>query len=293
MRKWVGSDSGGLILVGATIAVSVYFAAAYAGPYKWLAEWQLSVFGRYFPAYTWAAEFLICVVALALLMRLVFGRPTPKAAPNPLDRWLERKKESEARERELQPTNSRSLDWLFVPGILGAIGLAMGVTDVIRAELAGDLTKMNAASVERGAELESGWVEVTNGRLLLDAAISFSDGEANASSDYYVPLVSDGWQPGDRVSMYVFVESESRFEKLVPEVAQRGVTTFATIPGAVRVAFEASPYVPADEYHVFDVSSNPDKLERRGYFCIKWGSILLGVFGPLFMIMRRRNRSTT
>jgi hypothetical protein len=144
--------------------------------------------------------------------------------------------------------------------------------------------------LESGSQLESGWVEVSEGTPLVEAAVSLVRGvnQVSTAEDVYVPLVSDQWRPGLPVSMYLFVRSRDRLSSLATKSVFRGVTTFSHLPGEIRTAFNDSPFPPAKRSYVLTPEDSPGKSMSVGWFFLKAGGLALGIFCPCYLIWRRR-----
>jgi len=264
----------------------------YSGPYKWLAEWQMSSFGKYYPAIN-IVVMSVSFYGIAYWSQRLWHlwKPAAVQAPDPIDRYLakeEQRKTSQRPEDRLNnATTPRPLGCLL---LFGLMGLVFGAASFTRAFMAGDLTQISVDEIESGSRSASGWVEFSNGTLLMEAAISLveSDGPRVTSEEFYVPVVSEQWRPRQPVFIFLFARSKDTLNTVASDESFRGLTTFAHLPGEVRTAFDNSSYPPAENVHVLNYGDSPERAMSNGWFFTKAGAVLLAVFCPCYLIWRRR-----
>jgi hypothetical protein len=217
-----------------TIFYGVLFATmlswlTYSGPYKLLAEWEMSAYGKYYPAINIAVlSVSFYGIAYWSLQLWQLWKPTTVQAPDPIERYLAREEQRKAAHltegRLKNAITSRPLGCLLLFGLMGVV---FGVASFTKAWNTGDLTHIMVSELENGNRLPSGWVELSDGTLLMEAAVSLvqSDGETTKVEEIYVPLVSEQWRPGQSVSVYVYARSKDTLSKVGTDKSFRGLST--------------------------------------------------------------------
>ena len=281
MKRWLRSEAIQTVLPYTGLALGFVFWATYTGPYKWLAEAQLQQWGKYYPSWTLVAVCLLLTGAVALLPK---PAPRPADPENPIDVAERQQREAEA---ERSGATQRKVPGFIIGiGWFGLLALVLGAVSIVRVWWAGDLTRISIAELEDGAAIESGWVEVSGGRLLVDDAVAMTEGDENSIKDLYVPLVSEQWARGKPVYMYAYVWGERRLGEVAAEQSLRGMIAVTGLPGPVRTHFDASELAPAKGFHVLDTSENPKARGAAGRFFLIAAAVLAGLFSLLYAVWR-------
>jgi hypothetical protein len=164
-----------------------YWAWSYSGPYRWIAELQINSFGVYRPKIT----FLFTLLAVYLpLMPLAYVLPALLGG---------------SRYRRLDRRSGQVFGWIsdhwgriFSMGMGGILAI-VGVFMLISATTARKLTPVSAAQLESGNRPSGRWLEIT-GWLNFADSLTLKKG---FNKEVYVPLVSEQWQPGQPVAVYL------------------------------------------------------------------------------------------
>ena len=246
------------VLLGAAVAGFGWWT--YSGPFRWLAEWQLAVFGQYYDFYTFVILSIAIATGLDQIGRAVLRYPTGREhATKPA--WIQ--------ELEAQPLYFHRLLWGGV-GILG-VGAWMAWTSN-SAERNG-LCRLPLDTLEAGEERASDWVQVS-GHLLWDDCWGWGD---EFSPEYYVPVVSSSWRRGDPVTVFALY-SESEAEQAEDFATVQGMVC---LTGPVQAAFEEQGPAPAEGAFVVDLNRSPSSHRTFALPLMLIG--LLMTVGSLFL----------
>jgi hypothetical protein len=274
----------GLALVGILpmLALGGYWWWSYTGLYRWVAEVEIAWFGAYFPVYTGMGELAICLlpgaapVALVQLT-LVKLEVFPVDPVNPPD---------------IAAQDDRTLYWLNTHR-WRVFGLAGGIVALIGGALltwsglsAGPLTTPDLAALEGGAAPPSRYVQV-QGRLLRERAMEQGPrGDVKPLS--YVPLVSQGWQVGGPVAIYVRVNDPQD-----PQLAGgslEGTLSQDGLPGPVRAEFEQQGPRPTVPHYLLEVGNSPSRKVDTGLGLLGMGGGLLALTLIAWIVIWLRER---
>ena len=259
----------GLVSTGMAFMLFV----TYSGPYAWLAELQLSMWGRYYPILTLLALvllFLVFTLQGIQLFRNLSGeaRPRPLAVLRPIASPAAgaRLANSPRPRRRVHPL----VFVFFTPGVvitaLGAFGFVRGVRNQ-------QLLAVSAADLEAGQAPSSSWVEVS-GRLLKSKGLAIKNEGVSPTTNNYVPVVSEGWQPGKQVAVFVEI-AENRIESLDPHKPIRGMIAWPGLPGPLRATFERNGLQPSEKYVLVALDQRPDRAKEFGMIAVALGGVLL------------------
>lgn len=242
----------GLVIVLGAFAATGWCAWSYAGPYRWLAEAQLSWFDSYEVRLTFLFTLLMFLLPGLLVMvplRMALGEdgPGPTFEIVALTSWLQQNRGS------------------MVLGIFVVVGLGGAAFAGLDALTIGEHAEAPLASLEAGMDPPSRWVTV-RGALRRDLALSIVD---DGRTTYYVPVVLTApMRPA------VFVEL-SDWELDSPELsggAYEGLLAENGLPGLVRSELERGGAL-APRHYTLDWRASPSD---------RWG--MAAVFGGMGVV---------
>ncbi len=201
----------GWLWIAAVVAAMGWGWAAYAGPYRLFAEWQLAWLGAYYPTYT----FLIPALLLAAPALGVALRPSGPQSPVP---------PAEAQRRTLRGMILAGVACLAVAAGFGAYAWR----EANREPSVGEL----ALSSGREAPPPSDLVRVTG---VLRAEYSFRVTRSSNQSETYTPLVPPGWKPGQPIGWFVLSRGYGASTP-PPAILRRGEMpgSMTTAPGVAQ-----------------------------------------------------------
>jgi hypothetical protein len=257
----------GLLLVPPLVVgllLGGYWWWSYTGLYQWLAEGQIYLMQSYYPGYTGILTLFLIVFAcmipsmlvlfiLAQLelypppdaMALIVDKNKVRAAA--LDRWI------------------RGHIWGLILLGLGVAGLIVGCVLYFTGATAGERTELRLSELEAGVIPSSRWVFV-RGKLRWDLSI-------RSGALTYVPMVSERWQPGQTVGLFVRVRDEQKIDATAQ--ALQGTLALSGLPGPVRAEFEKRGPAPMARYEVLELGNKPQNNLDAG------GPIILSSLGIL------------
>jgi hypothetical protein len=170
---------------------------------------------------------------------------------------------------------------------ISMIAIVFGGWQFFSGSRAGQLITTSAAEVESGQPCAGAWVAIS-GKLLRDARMSLAE---RSTRTYYIPMVSDAWQPGQPVAVFLAVP-DYRFPKLAPSQAQAGMTTLLGLPGPVRAGFAKAGLSPSEHYVVVEAGATPALKRGFGLTALIVGGILLPIAVGLWLLPRGRRTGT-
>jgi hypothetical protein len=260
----------------ATLAIFAFWLT-YSGPYRWLAEWQLSSGGRYDEKLTLIGTLVVCYLCAVLVIKLTaiaLAEPMPDLS---------------------DPAFGRMVNGIFLCGAVGAIAVGSWMWWSAKNMTEPEIITV-ADLVSRRASLSRfthRYVRIPHGRLVFTAAKGVSEGTSGSTpgmAEYYVPLI----EPGASVTagpVQAFVEM-NQYE--VKDILSKGMTdapcgivALNTLPGMVRVSFEKTGMNVAPMPLVIDYKSTADTAAFAGIATAGVGLIV----GLIFLSKRGSNKS--
>ena len=135
--------------------------------------------------------------------------------------------------------------------------------------------------LESGRKPKSRWIKVS-GHLLWDWTVEERSRKSGIGS-VYVPLVSDRWEPGDKVAAFVEISTLAD-DGFGDEVTIEGMTGTAAMSGPVRSLFKRELGIEAAEAHiVINEGTSPQSEARAGRVCIGIGVSMLAICGVMLV----------
>jgi hypothetical protein len=249
------------VLFGAGVAGFCWWT--YSGPYRWLAEWQLSTFGHYYRFYTFVLLAIGISAGITQVVRAV-RQFTGAGEENAMPAWW----------RELESHPPRFYQMLAGGVVLLVLG-ACSAWSSASSERAG-LCRIPLSLLESGEKRTSDWVQIT-GTLLWEDCWVWEDG---ALETWYVPIVSADWRPGDPATAFArFTTAEAEAAGEIETV--KGMVEQTGMPGPIEAGFEEDGPPPADGAFVVNANETPSS-NRLLHFAL----MLLGLgmtVGSLFV----------
>jgi hypothetical protein len=264
------------------MALGGYWWWSYTGLYRWLAELELGWFGAYYPGYTGVVELAVCLLLGAvpgglLLFALVKLEVFPVDPANPPD---------------VAAQDARTLGWLDTH-IWRVFGLAGGIAALIGGSIltwsgltAGALTTPDLAALEAGTAPPSRYVEV-QGRLLWDRTLTHGP-RGTVQPIGYVPLVSQGWQAGRPVVIYVRVNNPQ--DPALAGGPLTGTLSQDGLPGPVRTQFEEQGPPPTAPHYLLEVGNRPARNIDNGLGLLGVGGGLIAITAVAWLVIWLRQR---
>lgn len=230
-------------LLGVALLTLIYCAYSYSGPYRWLAELSLSMFGSYEPPFVFFGAFVMLFVPPALLIAR-FDPERASAADN-------------VRAAAVQSARMARIQGWLTLAAAGGVLLLVGGRDLWAGLKGGNLIRASCASIEAGNAPAGTWLEIS-GTALPDAAIKTREGYVD---HVYVPLVSETWSKATPLAVVIRFGGDHPPDLRAPSF-KGGVST-ESLPGMVRTAYEAEG-VQAGSAFVLDVGQVPAEHLTRG-----------------------------
>lgn len=261
LPRWVPGVS-----FGVSVIATIYCAFSYAGPFRWIAELSMSVFGSYSPKLTFMLSFIVLLLPSAALAARLKAQSSPQEQ-------AERKRAGAARDAKLLRVQS----WLMLATV-GGVLFFVGVRDLWAARTGATLVHTSCASIEAGSTPTGSWLEI-EGSAIPSAAIETEEGY---SKYVYVPFVSDNWSKKHPLPVVLRLGAAVRGE--LNARSYQGSLDWDGLPGMVRTAYEAEG-VQAANALVLNVGREPHKNLATSQLLAAGG--LLGLLLGGFMIWRK------
>jgi hypothetical protein len=246
-------------LLGIVCAVpTVYWAATYSGPYRWIAEMQLRWMGMYEGGITFVlALFLVLVPLLGvrfLVKKLAFSKQREEGAD---PGWW-------------QQVSKYFADLMLV--LIGVIFVGVGAFLYFRVMGEAQATAVDVADLEGGKRAGKLWLEVS-GRLLFDDAGAV---EKNHVTTYYAPVVSESWSSGNPVAVYLEVHERDLGQELKNKAVgkYKGMVTVGGLPGMAREDLKKRGFGPAEGYVMLDYKNGPADVQKGARHLMIAGAVV-------------------
>ncbi len=260
------------------LALAAYFGFTYSGPFRWLAELEMRLMGRY---YTFLTGMLVLLgLMLMLLLPLQLARKLgvlgdPAASPEEHAQYIQAHTE---RWKKRQPA--------ITVLMLGAALSFVGVRDWLRAQQGAQLEQVSIAALESGKRPASTWVEVADASPAWNATLEWEVGHTKNS---FVPVVSTNWRDGQPIALVLKLSSSTRVDKEVGVSAFRGASDAEGLPGAIDGAFRDAQLNTANAL-VLEVGNKPTDRQTLAHFALGGGILALLVGCGLAWVQLRRER---
>ncbi|MCI0377727.1 MAG: hypothetical protein L0215_08985 [Gemmataceae bacterium] len=269
------------------LGLGAYWWYSYSGVYRWLAELQIGIFGAYFAGYTGIFTLLIvCIplipVVFAFRKMTVSAQatesaqeddvPPPPPAPGKMENWFQ---------------NNAMSCALFA---LGIVFVAISGHQLVGALTAGERTPFNCSDLEAGVVPPSRWL-VLEGRTDLHARQSIiqtdryggNDERGRPKGTYFFPMVSEKWQPGQNVTVFVQCKNAD-LDTLRPPF--EGTLHKNGLPGPIRTGFEEHGPMPASPHYVLEFKKLPADSARLSWTMLWLGAGLTAGGVVVFFVQR-------
>lgn len=255
------------------LAISFYCIFTYSGPYRWLAERQLSIFGAYVPKLT-AVIVMLMFLGLFRVLRFAVGLLGLKIPDRPIDRPM------------FRPRSAVGMALLsaapFV--VVGLFPVIWAMTWYARASSAGPRTEIALTDLEPGKRPASSWVRV-QGKALRDMAFTFGP---SGSEEVFVPVVAP--TAGSSHESHLILKMSKGKPFSADDKAFEGLLAPADLSGPVREKLRRDGVIHGDDYYVLELDRSPSDLRQTGEITclIGCGFVAVGVVMGLIKWARCR-----
>lgn len=266
----------------AALLATLISYATYSGPFRWLADRQLARNREYDVTLT-ALLTAICWFAIFRALWILRNFITRRSRRPDQNRDL-------TKDRKVANDSAVEHNWPTIVQRVSEVATLVcwifAVYCLVQYWQAGTLQKQSAADLEFGTPAASGYLQITECRMLTDQTVALIREGVVRSQQYYVPCVSEQWEPGDPVKLFVLTEHEPEPEDgaTTPPESPIGIVR-GRLPGAVATAFRRSGVQLASDHLLIDTTQSPDDYRRasRVFFA-------LAIAGTIVMLVRRSTR---
>lgn len=244
------------------IAFALYGWYTFSGPYRWLADLQIGLFGAYGVIITGILTGLIFLWPLAFVGARLEQRGFLTHEATGMD--------YDPKRHDL-PTGLLTLSLMaLAAGWFSSQRIPRGEPVPITLEEIG-----NGAVIPAHVSLQ--------GQALVDASLRL---EGDGGNPTYAPLVAEGYEAGTPI--VVFVESHSRDERKLAATTHKGVLIRNGLPGVIREGFKSTTNTPPAEPHfLFCYGSATDGLEFLPWVLFGAAGVL-GLASIVLLLMSRQ-----
>lgn len=239
-----------LCSIGAAV-ISAYWWLTHSGGFLLLSKLQISLIGRYFPLIT----FLLCLAAVQFVFEKGY-RLWKDSSNDDKNGDLD---SAEPMEPSLFDDLFKQSQWFYQ-----SLGIAVGTACAavmlgIPAINSLELEELDLASLELGTTPTSSWVSAENAKLYWDEALVM---EHRHNNIYYVPLVSNGWSPGQPVAAFLQA-TESEADKLDDFASFEGMCSMRGIPSDVMHYVNSELDIEVADTHILvNMNGNPESSKN-------------------------------
>lgn len=263
------------LCAGIATAAAAYSAWVYVGPYRWVAEGEMAVFGAYEVKITFLVAMMLIYAALGLVGTQIAAFQSDVSG------------RTEAPVTDLRDTAAYRFllsgfgQFVLIAAgfvVVGAYQYITGVTIGAREQVA--LTSLEAQSIKPPT---GRWWQIDGEPMPEEAQLW----EENHSKNYYVPLVSKSWKPGTPVRVVLLVKGLD-FERL--KKTRPAITGLIDPSGLSSQVIEhwQSDTAPVDSSTMLlAFNDSPEKRISMGKFFAAGGSVLLLLLGSWKLISNR------
>ena len=242
------------------LVVLAYWWYTYSGPYRWLAELQLHLFGSFDVVITLIVTLALLLIPMTLLGILIETKG-----------WLPDSNSTTSTNHYEVPVGIMTLSVM-------ALVLAWFTYQRVPRGQAVELTLADVAASE---SLPSH--AIFHGHVLIESSIQLDSDHGNYD---YTPLVSANYTIGD--SVLIYIEScPPRDNARLTNDGHKGVLIENGLPGLIRESFQSSQTPPEQRHFVLVYSDAMQGLKHlpTGLFS---GGILLGLISVVMFFIRWR-----
>jgi len=290
-----------MFVLGAT-ALSVWH---FVGPYRWLVQMQLALFGRYDVRLTSLLTFMVMWLPLAMATQLVARRWQHRSTPPAIDSrrstippHFMRSFRSDTHAQADRRTGSEWLyDQLFRTWggyltMIGVIALALGGLAHQRFSSMHGPVATTLQQLEAGVAPSSGWLAVS-GIGLPQYAVDVTTHSVVTFT--YVPIVHDPTAMPRSIAVYAKVPERISFGWPATGQVLEGVKDIEGLPGPAILEFERLGLPPASNCIVLEVGHTPQQGQGASRLILAIGGVILSlgivVMASSSLMKRRRGPS--
>lgn len=288
--KYPGEKALQSVAAAVALAGTLLSMWALIGPYRWIVQLQVALFGGYRVTPTVLLTFLLLWLPPVLIMRVFLRRRARTARDIPAHF-------SSPETRILSASVAKCASWLYrrvlctFPGHMVLVGAGLVGTSLFlhqRVASMGHLCEIDVGQLETGMEPDSSWLAVS-GLPLLDAAVGIHE----HTTFFYFPIVSQEI-PSNGVAVYAKLHEREMLQGLLERTRRwEGVVETKAVPALVRLQHEKIGLYPAHNYRVLRIGRTPGKVRDTAEGVLLIGAIIaaIGVVLLTFTIYRTRNQS--
>lgn len=263
------------------LAITGYGIWAFWGPYRWIAQLQVAIFGAYEMKITFLLSLIVCLLAL-LPIQYTFSRIQSKVEKS-------EKPPSKTWQGFESFVNTRA-GHLILAG-LGCFGFAL--YSYIVAYSLGEQVTVDLAAIETQSSPlpDSRWWKL-EGVLVPEEGQSW---EENHSKRYYMPLISRSWKTGDPIAVVARIDQYA-YKKLSSRGGVfQGTAHPSGLPGDVFSYWEKNSSgnlkIP-EGVLLFDIGDGPEERQRMGFvfLCLGLGASTLGGIAHWLSTRKKKGR---
>jgi hypothetical protein len=278
--KYPGERYLQLLLIAPTLALTGWWGWTYTGPFMWLAQLQISLFGKYNPLLTWMMLVLVFILPELVVIRL----------------WCKYRGASQAEIAEAFTTGSyptesrvraRTFSFSFNFAMAGLALAMFGLIQQCRLPRLNHQCRISVNQLANGRVPDSDWITIE-----ASAAVDKSLWAEKYFKEYFIPLVPHDFAEGNPVYAYLYVVGlQFNPSRLADSTEFHGVIETDGLPGAIRYEFEQAGYGPASSYFVISYEQKPEDVRKFSYRLLSIGAINMIAGTVLFLIRRTKGSS--
>ena len=241
------------------------FTFTYTGPYKWLAEAQIAVAGRYYEVGTFVVTLAlwmsVCTLAAGFVGTMV-GVRVPFLGGI---RWSD----------SLLGRQARSIVYAATLSTLAIAGYYE-----YRYKTITDVTHVRVNDLASKTFAPGSYICIEGDTIDSDLGANLTEESdtPGKSTSYYMPLLPADYQLGRAVHAYVEIDSDqsNQLPQPDPKLLTTGIVGLIGLPGSIRVQLEQNKVPPASHYVVITYGSTPANLQRNAELFLFMAVVVIG-----------------
>lgn len=267
-----------LAVVALTLGLPAYWWISYAGPFRWLSQLQLDLFGAYSPILSGALNALVIAGAGIGVLSLV-GSRYPATA---------RELEQDEAVRERQQMTYLRRHGVFIAAVALALGFGIpGVYYVARARALGPLRDVELTALEQGAAPPSRYVQVSGKLRKWDGISIVNRNHSVEIETHFFPVgsVRDSSVPA---ALVLEITETQMMEKQDVLTAGTYVGTLRKLPPFHRSELERQGVQLTDTVWLLDYLDGPGRQRTIGFVLMSLSGVAVLVAVISHVLSRQR-----
>ncbi len=265
------------IAAGTAFLVSAYGAYAYWGLFRWLAELQIKLFGLYEVFWSFFFAFLILYLVFAVLLAMALGPKSESGLPPRPDERPASKLDLKELANLLHTHRGQaallSVGFIFVAAYQYYVATSVGPRETVR-----------LGAIESGTEsFPAGRWWAIQGKLLFKEQRVWT---RKGTEHFYVPLVSDSWQPGQAVKIVVELGKSDLKLLANAKTPKSGLSDPSGIPGDVVAHWQNASAPISAETALLVYGDSPDKRYRNAQLSLVISLVTGFISAAMFWFQR-------